>query len=129
LDASVVNLICEAGQIKAFDELRIGIVRALDGEGPADQGVFRPRGASGAVPEQLDGILGPSLAGEYDIAQVCRGGQFGEDTDENLVWQALYGGQALVFIRDLHVLQIGHAERGLGVVAIVVEVGFLVFGR
>lgn len=110
LDASVINFICEAGQVKAFDELGVGVVRAIHGEGPADQGMFGPRGAGRAVPEQLDGVLGPALAREHDIAQICRDRQLGEDAYKDLVWQALYGRQALVLIRDLHVLQIGNAE-------------------
>lgn len=128
-DAAVINSIGERGQVEAFDEIGIGVVGLGETESAADQTVLGPRGASRAVPEQVDGIPGPALACEHDMTQVCGSRQFCEYLDEYLVGQALHGGEALVFVGDLHVLQVGDAEGRLGVVAIVVEIRFLVLGR
>lgn len=56
------------------------------------------------------------------MTQVCGGRQLCKYLDEYLVGQTLHGGEALVFVGNLHVLQVGDAEGRLGVVSVVIEV-------
>ena len=78
------------------------------------------------MPENVDGVARPSLAGQHGVQEIRRVvAELGKDGDLNLVGQALDGREALV-VGDLHVLDVWHAERGLRVVGTEEEVGLFV---
>ena len=126
--AAVVDPVGQGGQVKALDEVAVGKVGPLERQGMADGGVLVPGGAGGAMPQAVDAVAGPALAGEHAVQQVRRGTQPLEDGDEDLVGQPLDGGQTRLVVGDLHVLQVGHTEGRLGVVGAEEEVRLLVLG-
>ena len=80
------------------------------------------------MPEDVNGIARPALAGQHDMEDVGRAAELGEDGDQDLVGQAVHGRHARV-VNDQHVLDVGHAERRLRVVGAEEEVGLFVVGR
>lgn len=88
--------------------------------------VVLPVGTCGPMPQQVNSVSSPSLGHEHAVVQVRGGAQLGEDADEDFVGQPVDGRPARVV--DLHVLEIGDAERGLGVVGTEEEVGLFVVG-
>lgn len=84
-DAAVVDLVGKLGQIEALDEVGVGVVRAFEGQRIADHLVLVPSGTGWAVPEQVDCVPRPPLAGLHHVQQIGVGGQLGEDANEDLV--------------------------------------------
>ena len=124
-DASIVDLSGEGGEVETADEVAVGKVGLLQTEGLADGLMLVPCRARGAVPENVDGVARPPLAGQHGVQEIRRAAELGKDGDLDLVGQALDGREALV-VGDLHVLDVWHAERGLRVVGAQEEVGLFV---
>lgn len=86
LDATIVDIAGERGQVKASDKVAVGEVGLVIGEGTADLGLAVPVGTGGPVPEQVDGVLREAFAGEHAVEQVDRRGrEFAEDVDQHLI--------------------------------------------
>lgn len=81
----------------------------LKAQGLADAAVVSPVGACRSVPQEVNGIPGPSFGYEHAVIQIGGGAKLGEDADENLVGQPVYRRPARVL--DLHILEVGNAQR------------------
>lgn len=103
-NTSIVDFCGQLCKVETFHKICVSIVWPLEGEGFADHAMFLPCRTSRSVPQLVDRISRPSLAGEHDIAQVGRGGQFGEDGNQDLVGQSLDRRQTVIVIGDLYIL-------------------------
>jgi hypothetical protein len=66
-DASIVDLRGEGSEVQAPDKVAVGKVGLFEGECLADGLVLFPGRARRAVPEDVDSIARPSLAGQHDV--------------------------------------------------------------
>ena len=66
-DAAIVDHGSERGQVQAPNKVAVVEERVLDAECSADKGESIPIGAQWAMPEDIDGIASPPLAGQHNV--------------------------------------------------------------
>jgi hypothetical protein len=84
-DAPVVEACSEGGEVQAPDEIAVGEVGILEGESLADGLVIVPCRARRAVPENLDGVARPPLAGQDDVQEIRGAAELAKDGHVDLV--------------------------------------------
>lgn len=78
----------------------------LVSQGCADGVVFVPRGTGRTVPENLNDVASPPLAGQHAVEKLTGIGNAGEDADKNLAREGGNGRETFGIV-NLHVLHVG----------------------